>query len=961
MTIIATDSIRISNEGDSSNSDDENFDVVDLDAIPIRTNNKSSKRSDIVSWLLFREKIRMPFIQGSLQMSKAASLYPVYTIICITVLSFTIVFIGLLTNFNIESTEEALWKMRGSTTSKHHEWIKTKSNFESETQNLLVLIHANGEDVIGVEGIDHVFDVVETIQNLDVYKELCPRDDICQLNSPTAFWPQNNREHFRIFVETDEDAREALSSFTFANGEFVNRDFILGENEPKFDMNGFQRFYVMETALASRSNQTVTSVQANFLENASKEFKLEFAKSFLISWIIPDAEETYQQKMKFENDAIAALLKIKEKWSKNNDLFTLSMDCDICRKRELERGILQDLPLIISSFSIVGLLHMFSYFSKNCRRSQMILGIGAIFTVFLSFMTSLGLLFCIGIPFTPLIYYLPFIILGKGLNDTYILMNRFRETDIRKDIILRINDAVEATCVGMLLSSLTTIATYALSSINTPSAIRWFCIYAGLLGCIQFVYQITFFVALIVLEDKRMRSNRNDCIFCIKNEGALNDHVFEEEQEKKTQLQEIIGAYTQAIQHQTSKQFIISFFALIFFISAYIATKAETKFNMKKMYPLDSFILKNINDMDKYASSYCSNKAEIYFRNVDVSQQKTKDAMISYMHDLINTHYISSPPFTFWLLDFSNFVEDHQILHNETFSKQVDLFLQTHPYDYLHSKDIVRDAWGNITASRTRIMFDEVKQFDVKAQRSAFNKQLEITMNQPKNEASDDLSFFTYGKMYYKWELWEKLGKETIATAIYSLCLILCLSLLFLAQPSASFLLVSTVFMIYLELLAWTILCGLGFNILTAISILASVGIIFDYTIHYSASYFEIEEKNGKTEKNMLTVGTSILQGGLTIFLGILPLGYQSTLVIRTMFVTLVGVVILGILHGLLFIPVVLSYFDENTIETLQTSPRRNLGVFDNSNENSKQNEGVWEKGESDNIKDLQLKEIVLL
>ena len=79
--------------------------------------------------------------------------------------------------------------------------------------------------------------------------------------------------------------------------------------------------------------------------------------------------------------------------------------------------------------------------------------------------------------------------------------------------------------------------------------------------------------------------------------------------------------------------------------------------------------------------------------------------------------------------------------------------------------------------------------------------------------------------------------------------------------------------------------------------------------MHVALRYYE-STKRGRVEKtkDMLhTMGASVLLGGISTFLGTAPLALTSTSIFHTIFVSFCGIVSLGITHGLVLFPVILS------------------------------------------------------
>jgi hypothetical protein len=108
---------------------------------------------------------------------------------------------------------------------------------------------------------------------------------------------------------------------------------------------------------------------------------------------------------------------------------------------------------------------------------------------------------------------LPFIMFGIGLDDAFIIAGAFDRTDPRKDCVDRIYQTFEDVGVSVTLTSITSATAFGLGCISSIPAVYWLCLYAFPTILIDFIYQVTFFVALIAIDERRVRDNRRDCCF----------------------------------------------------------------------------------------------------------------------------------------------------------------------------------------------------------------------------------------------------------------------------------------------------------------------------------------------------------------------------------------------------------------------------------------------------------------
>ena len=93
--------------------------------------------------------------------------------------------------------------------------------------------------------------------------------------------------------------------------------------------------------------------------------------------------------------------------------------------------------------------------------------------------------------------------------------------------------------------------------------------------------------------------------------------------------------------------------------------------------------------------------------------------------------------------------------------------------------------------------------------------------------------------------------------------------------------------------------------------------------MHIMLRYYESEEatREKKVKDTLQTMGVSILVGGMSTFLAVIPLAFSTSAIIGTVFTAFFSMVTLGVAHGLIFLPVVLSIFGPITTPRLHPVP----------------------------------------
>jgi len=103
---------------------------------------------------------------------------------------------------------------------------------------------------------------------------------------------------------------------------------------------------------------------------------------------------------------------------------------------------------------------------------------------------------------------------------------------------------------------------------------------------------------------------------------------------------------------------------------------------------------------------------------------------------------------------------------------------------------------------------------------------------------------------------------------------------------------------------------GMTINVVTTIQIVLSIGLVVDYAAHIGHSFMvSTGSKQQRMRKCLRAMGTAVFNGGFSTFLAFLPLFMSKSFVFSTFFKVFLLVAAFGLFHGLIFLPVTLSWF----------------------------------------------------
>ncbi|CAK6434115.1 unnamed protein product [Pipistrellus nathusii] len=179
------------------------------------------------------------------------------------------------------------------------------------------------------------------------------------------------------------------------------------------------------------------------------------------------------------------------------------------------------------------------------------------------------------------------------------------------------------------------------------------------------------------------------------------------------------------------------------------------------------------------------------------------------------------------------------------------------------------------------------------------------------NYTSLGLSSYPNGYPFLFWEQylglrhWLLLSISVVLACTFLVCAV------FLLNPWTAGIIVTVLALMTIELFGMMGLIGIKLSAVPVVILIASVGIGVEFTVHVALAFLTaIGDKNRRAVLALEHMFAPVLDGAVSTLLGVLMLaGSEFDFIVRYFFAVLAILTILGVLNGLVLLPVLLSFF----------------------------------------------------
>ena len=883
--------------------------------------------------------------------------FPAITI-TINVLIVALLSLGWI-NFSIEKDPVRLWVSPSSAAAEEKAFFDSNFGpfYRAEQAFLINDTHPSGPGpVLSYDTLAWWFDVESRAQRIISVEKEVSLNDVCFKPTGMACVVQSLTGYFGgTFASVDPDtwqkdlkhctdepgAQECLPDFQ----QPLQKDIILG---------GFEK-------------------TGNVLD----------AEALITTWVVNNhAEGTEEEARAMDwEQSLKNLLQSVQEEAKERGL-RLSFSTEISLEQELNKSTNTDAKIVVISYIIMFMYASLALGSASLTaksllnnpanalvQSKFTLGIIGIVIVLMSVSASVGLFSAAGIKVTLIIAeVIPFLVLAVGVDNIFLIVHEFERVNLSHpdaEIDTRVAKALGRMGPSILLSASAETIAFALGAAVGMPAVRNFAVYAAGAVFINAVLQVTMFISVLALNQRRVESSRADCFPCVKVTRADTYHstggrVYGSDDEGPMQ-RFIRRTYAPRLLGRKVKVIVVVGFLGLFTAGLALIPEVALGLDQRIAIPTGSYLIPYFNDL----AAYFNTGPPVYFvtRELNVTQRKHQRELCgrfstcdSFSMANVLEQESKRPNVSYIFGSAASWIDDYFTWLNPTNEEccqeggkvcfeernppwNVTLYGMPEATEFIHylekwidsptneecplggkapySNALVIDSkHATIPASHFRTSHVPLRTQDDFISSYASARRIAESIGD-----AQDISVFPYSKFYIFFDQYTTIIKLTGILLGSALGLILIISSTLLGSIATGAVVTVTVIMIVVDVIGTMALFHVSLNAVSLVNLIICVGIGVEFCAHIARAFMFPSRSVMEKAKNkfrgrdarawtaLVNVGGSVFSGiTITKLLGVFVLAFTRSKIFEIYYFRIwLALVVFAATHALVFLPVALS------------------------------------------------------
>lgn len=591
---------------------------------------------------------------------------------------------------------------------------------------------------------------------------------------------------------------------------------------------------------------------------------------------------------------------------------------------------------------IGGYIMMFLYVSLllgnlNLVEGRFYLAIVGLLNVGFGIVIALGLTAGFSFWYTPIHGVLPFLALGIGIDNMFVILrcleNIPEEEREQNGLVKNIALTMARAGVSITVTTATDVAAFGVGTIAVLPALKHFCVSSAIAIAAIYLLQITWFVAFVTLDQRRIKSRRNALIPCIVHKDWTPS-----EWSRKDYGAIISQKFSKLLYSRVFAGIVMLITAAIFAVGMYGTLQIKVDFDPVAVLPPRSQLKLFVDEMNvRYPTNGFG--AFVYTGELPFTLENFEkvDKMVSQLHEMALTEEIISygeklPLVSgswdlstgFWWNDLKNFMREKRNITDwrVTFEDGSEP-LAKHLSDFLHREEGAQDVInfkfdGNLTCDvpapkimATKLGAFTYNDFDGPTQHIPAQDEVDRIVK----DAGLPSYTFSDSTVYISWQTDRIIGTELWRNMGLCLICVFLLTLLLLADIKICFLVMTCVLFTMVAVTGGLYFWNQSIDAFVCVFLVICIGLCVDYSAHIAHAFIICEgTSTERSAYGFAEMGAAIFHGGSTTFVALSFLGLSESMVFIVFFKVFFLTVLVGMFHGLVYLPVMLAVFGSDRL-----------------------------------------------
>ncbi|XP_066995806.2 patched domain-containing protein 3 isoform X1 [Anabrus simplex] len=603
---------------------------------------------------------------------------------------------------------------------------------------------------------------------------------------------------------------------------------------------------------------------------------------------------------------------------------------------ELERNTRTVIPYFSTTFIIMAVFSITSCMMADWVRSKPWLGLLGNISAAMGTAAAFGVTMYLGVEFIGINLAAPFLMLGIGIDDTFVMLAAWRRTSIKLDVPERMAIMLSEAAVSITITSFTDMISFWIGIISPFPSVRIFCIYSGFAVCFTFMWHITFFAACVAISGYAEQKNLHSVV-CIKVQPVSKSdkrswwyRTFctggvdpsDPNNPRDNREHAIMVFFRENVAAQLNKwqvkTLILLVFALYLAGACYGITTMKEGLERRKLSRADSYSVEFYDREDFYFREFPYRIQVVIAGELNYSDPIVQEQVENLTQTFENTTYISSPLYTeSWLRSFVGYIKRNQDYLNVSIATEED-FIKTLKELWLFkpnpfSLDVkFNDEGTKIIASR--FLIQAVNITDSNDEKAMVRALRRICQESPLNASV----FHPYFVFFDQFEL---VRPTSIQSMIIGAIIMMLVCFIFIPNAFCSLWVAFSIISIETGVAGYMALWDVRLDSISMINLIMCIGFSVDFTAHICYAYMssKASQPSERVSECLYALGLPICQGASSTILAVLSLVFAESYIFLVFFKMVFLVIFFGAMHGLFLLPVLLSLFGPGSCQSLKS------------------------------------------